>query len=155
MRIQRLAWKVLTGAPPYCPRAGSFNWSRLSEQSWTRTGGAQGGRTGALAAATPRAHWPPVGGGQRGRWTQDSPRDKEWSSLKCHSTPPRLSRPVVLMNVFAGQEQKHGRREQTRGHSRGGSGWDELREAHCRIHPAAGATVESLSLSDSLRPRGL
>ena len=52
---------------------------------------------------------------------------------------------MVLMNEFAGQEQKHGYREQTRGHSRGGSGWDELTEAHCRIHTAAAATVESLS----------
>ena len=38
------------------------------------------------------------------------------------------SRKTVLMNLRAGQEQRHRHREQTYGHSRGRSGWDELRE---------------------------
>ena len=35
---------------------------------------------------------------------------------------------MVLMNLFAGQEERLGGREQTRGHSEGRGGWHELRE---------------------------
>ena len=40
------------------------------------------------------------------------------------------SRKMVLMNLFAWQQRRHGRRAQTCGHSRGRRGWDELREYH-------------------------
>jgi len=36
------------------------------------------------------------------------------------------SRKMVLMNLFAGQEQRHRHREQTYGHGGRGMGWDEL-----------------------------
>ena len=36
-------------------------------------------------------------------------------------------RKLVLMNLFARQEQRHREREQTYGHSRGSRRWDELR----------------------------
>ena len=39
-----------------------------------------------------------------------------------------LSSKVVLMNLFAGQELRFRRREQTYAHSGGRRGWDELRE---------------------------
>ena len=38
------------------------------------------------------------------------------------------SNKMVVMNPFEGQEQRHIPREQTCGHSRGGSGWGEWRE---------------------------
>ena len=41
------------------------------------------------------------------------------------------SRKMVLMNLFAGEMQIQ---RTDCGHSRGRSGWDELREEHCNIH---------------------
>ena len=38
------------------------------------------------------------------------------------------SRKTVLMNLSAGQEQRHRYKEQICGHSEGRRGWDELRE---------------------------
>ena len=35
---------------------------------------------------------------------------------------------VALMNLLAGQEERHRHREQTCGHNKGMSGWDESRE---------------------------
>ena len=37
----------------------------------------------------------------------------------------RFTRKVVLMNLFAGQEQRHRRREQSCGHSGGRKGWED------------------------------
>ena len=37
---------------------------------------------------------------------------------------------MVLMNLFAGQEERHRRRQWTCGHSSGRKGWDKLREMH-------------------------
>ena len=34
------------------------------------------------------------------------------------------------MNLFAGKERRHGGREWTCGHGRGGRGWDEWRKEH-------------------------
>ena len=39
-----------------------------------------------------------------------------------------------LMDLFAGQEQRHRCREWTCGHSGGKKGWDELREQHSNIY---------------------
>ena len=46
------------------------------------------------------------------------------------------SRKMVLMNLYAGQQQKYRHREQTYGHSGGRRGWNELRVAlkHIRYH---------------------
>ena len=41
---------------------------------------------------------------------------------------------MVLMSLFAGQQQRRRHREQTCGHSRGRRGWDGLRESHGNIH---------------------
>ena len=38
------------------------------------------------------------------------------------------SRKMVLMNLFAGQQWRVRRKEQTFGHSEGRRGWDDLRE---------------------------
>ena len=38
------------------------------------------------------------------------------------------SRKIVLMNVFAGQDQRHRQREQTCGSFGGGRAWHELKE---------------------------
>ena len=40
------------------------------------------------------------------------------------------SRKMLLMNLFAGQQWRQRRREQTCGHSRGRRGWDEWRAQH-------------------------
>ena len=46
------------------------------------------------------------------------------------------SRKMVLMNLFAGQQCRHGHRAQTCGPSWGRRGRDEWRERHGNIHTA-------------------
>ena len=41
---------------------------------------------------------------------------------------------MVLMNLFAGQEQKLRLRDQTHDHSGGRRIWDKLRECHSKIY---------------------
>ena len=43
-------------------------------------------------------------------------------------------RKMILMNLFAGQEQRRSHREKTCGHSEGKRGWNKLRAAWKHTH---------------------
>ena len=53
---------------------------------------------------------------------------------------------MVLINLFAGQEQRYKSRRQTCGHSGGRNGGDELREWHRHIYTPAAAAAAAKSL---------
>ena len=53
------------------------------------------------------------------------------------------SREMVLMSLFAGQEQRHRCGERTCGHSMGSEEWDALREQHRHVYSAVLCRAES------------
>ena len=63
------------------------------------------------------------------------------------------SRKMVLINLFAGQEQRYKSRKQICGQGGGRNGGDELREWHRHIHTAAAAAKSLQSCPTPCNPR--
>ena len=59
------------------------------------------------------------------------------------------AREMVLMNPFAGQEQRHRHPEQTCGHRGGRRGWAELRELHGHIYSTMCKTDSRIAQSSA------